>query len=199
MRTIAALAMILAVAGTTGCNVESNGHGDNKNVKVATPFGGMQVRTNESAVLAGIGLPTYPGATIVKKNQGDDGAADINMSFGNFQFKVKAVSYRTPDSPEKVLAFYKKALDHFGSVIECHNNQPVGTPTHTDEGLACDKDHDHTDDAKIQLKVGSERHQHIVGITPDNGGSKLALVSLDLPGDLHFGNGDDDRQEERKQ
>jgi hypothetical protein len=213
---IVALAMILAVAGTTGCNIESHGHGDNKNVKIATPFGGMQVKTNESAVVAGIGLPVYPGSTIVKKNQGDDGAADINMSFGSFQFKVKAASYRTPDSPQKVLDFYKKALSRFGSVIQCSHDRPIGTPTHTDEGLSCnDDDHhdggdiqinkgevqidDNNDSTAIELKVGSKKHRHVVDVHPENGGSKFGLVSLDLPLDFHPNNPDKDDRSEGKQ
>jgi hypothetical protein len=223
MRMIVALATVLAIAGTTGCNVESHGHGDNKNVKIATPFGGLQVRTNESAVLAGIGLPVYPGATIVKKNEGDDGAVDLNMSFGSYQFKVKAASYRTPDSPEKVLDFYKKALGRFGSVIQCSHNRPVGMPTHTDEGLTCEDDdhHDgsnhngnHHDDGNIRinkgdfpgndstetdLKAGSRKHRHVVNIHPDGGGSKFGLVSLELPVDFHPNNGDKDYQSEGKQ
>lgn len=213
MRMIAALAMVLAIAGTTGCNIESHGHGDNKNVKIATPFGGLQVRTNESVVVTGIGLPVYPGATIVKKNESDDGAVDLNMSFGSFQFKVKAASYRTPDSPEKVLNFYKKELARFGSVIQCLHDHPVGTPTHTDEGLTCeDDDHHDSDHININkgdlsdngndatsLKVGSKRRRHVVEIHPDGVGSKFGLVLLELPVDFHSDNGDKDPQSERKQ
>ena len=84
----------------SGCHVENNKNGDNKDVKIATPFGGMQVKTNDASVPGDIGLPTYPGATITKKdNDHDSQSADVNMSFGSFQMRVKAVSYRTDDSP----------------------------------------------------------------------------------------------------
>jgi hypothetical protein len=115
---------------------------------------------------------------------------------------VKAAAYRTPDSPEKVLAFYKKALRTFGSAIQCTNDRPVGIPTHTDEGLTCDKDSSHTgsgEGAELQLKTGSEKHQHIVDINPDNGGTKFGLVSLDLPLDHHSGPGDKDDRAEHMQ
>ncbi|MEO6803136.1 MAG: hypothetical protein ABI197_07830 [Granulicella sp.] len=213
MRMIVALAMVLAIAGTTGCNIETHGRGDNKNVKIATPFGGMQVRTNEAVVVTGIGVPVYPGSTIVKKDKGDDGAVDLNMSFGSFQMKVKAASYRTPDTPEKVLGFYKKELARFGSVIQCLHDRPVGMPTHTDEGLTC-QDDDHHDGDQVnldkgdlndngndatELKVGSKRRRHVVELHPDGAGTKFGLVLLELPGDFHSDSGDKGFQSEGKQ
>jgi len=82
-RTAVAAMMILATALVSGCRIESNKHGDNDNVKIATPFGGMSVKTNDAAVMDGLGLPVYPGAELVKKDK-NNGAADVNMSFGSF-------------------------------------------------------------------------------------------------------------------
>lgn len=186
------MAAVVAMVGTmvmSGCRIESNKHGDKENVRIATPFGGLQVKTDDSAVLNGMGLPAYPGATLVKKDE-DHGAADVNMSFGRFHLRVKAASYRTPDSPEKVEAFYRKALAQYGDVIQCSNDKPVGEPQQTSEGLTCDnykKHHVTIDDdmsRKMELKAGSKQHQHIVAINPDGDGTKLGLVALDLPGDF---------------
>jgi hypothetical protein len=193
------MTLAVAIAGTvlmSGCRVESNKQGGNENVKIATPFGGMQVKTNDATVLEGMGLPAYPGATLVK-NDKDHGAADVNMSFGSFHLRVKAASYRTPDSPDKVEAFYRKALGRYGSVIECSNDKPVGEPTRTEEGLTCDNDKKHveiTDDMsrKMELKAGSKQHQHIVAINPEGTGTKLGLVVLDLPG--HFSSDNENKQ-----
>src|ERR1700755_1987539 len=80
-----------------GCQVDSRDKGDGKEVKIATPFGGLHLTTNDKAVLEQIGLAAYPGATPVKKDK-EDGAADVDMSFGGFQLRVKAVGFRTPDS-----------------------------------------------------------------------------------------------------
>jgi hypothetical protein len=208
-------ALILALSCITGCHFDEDKHGDGKDVKFTTPFGGMQVKTNQDGNIAGLGLPVYPGAVPVKKVKSngdtDGGSADINMSFGSFQLKVKAVDYRSDDSPQKLFDFYKKALGRYGSVIQCHNDRPVGTPTRTDEGLTCEEsDHDRDRDrgnsdsrgsregaapfdgsAKVQLKAGSRKHQHIVDINPDNGGSKFGLVALDLPVDFNFGDKSD--------
>jgi len=194
MRTSRIL-VALALASTlslTACSIEKNGSHDNENVKISTPFGGMSVKTNENVVVADIGLPVYPGATVVKKDK-DSGAADLNMSFGSFQLRVKAISYHTGDSSDKVLAFYQKALGRYGDVIHCEGNKPVGSPMQTSEGLACSDHvdpHIHTDihadvgdinNAKIELKAGSHLHQHIVAIDTQSDGTKFGLVALDLP------------------
>ncbi len=195
-RTAVAAMMIAATALMSGCRIESDKHGDNDNVKIATPFGGMSVKTNDAAVMDGMGLPVYPGAELVKKDR-NNGAADVNMSFGGFQLRVKAASYRTQDSPEQVTAFYRKALRRYGDVIQCRNNKAVGTPAYTAEGLGCDNEKDNhisvNDDmpGKMELKAGSKQHQHIVAVDSEGNGTKFGLVALDLPGHLSFGDKDD--------
>jgi hypothetical protein len=211
MQTVAAAALMAGVSMmAVGCRVDEHKNGGGEDVKIATPFGGMSVKTSDTGVIDGLGLPVYPGAELVKKkNNGDksDGSADVNMSFGSFQLRVKAVSYRTPDSPEKVQAFYRKALSRYGVVIDCVDNRPVGTPVQTPEGLTCadekKKNHintDVTDSSKHELKTGSEQHQHIVGIDPEGAGTKFGLVALDLPGHITFdGDGKSDNKNEKVQ
>jgi hypothetical protein len=89
---------------------------------------------------------------------------------------------------DKVEAFYRNDLKRFGDVIACRGNKPVGEPTRTMNGLTCeDSSHKHIsvgdsdDHNEFHLKAGSPGHQHIVGLQPDHGGTKFALVMLDLP------------------
>lgn len=187
-RTLLALTAVLTV---TGCHVDANKNSSNEKVNISTPFGDMSVKTNAEAVGEGVGLPVYPGATLISKehNQNDDGAADVNMSFGNFHLGVKALSYQTQDDPGKVLAFYRPAMAKFGTVILCNGDHPVGSPDTTQDGLTCsDDDHSHpkvrikVDPHKEQLKAGSKRHQHIVDVSKKDGFTKIGLVALDLPG-----------------
>ena len=198
VKRIVSVGLILGVVAMNGCKIDSNKQGGNENVKIATPFGGMQVKTNESDAISGIGLPVYPGAEFVKKNDKDKGAADVNLSFGSFQLRVKAANYRTSDAPDKVSAFYRAALARYGDVIQCENNKPVGSPTRTADGLGCDNDKDNHVTAnegssgKMELKAGSKQHQHIVAVEPESTGTKFGLVALDLPG--HITVGDDDKQ-----
>ena len=193
MRIVACVAAVGAVALMTGCRVENHKDGNSDNVKIATPFGGMSVKTNDNVVIDELGLPVYPGAAVVKKDK-DNGAADVNMSFGKYSLRVKAVSFTTTDKQEDVLAFYRKGLSRYGDVIECHGSQSVGL-ARTSEGLTCDKNkgtHITTDDkAKLELKAGSNKHQHIVAIEESSGGmTKFGVVALDLPGEVSSDDGD---------
>ena len=201
MRVAGVVAAGVAAALLAGCRVQTDKHGDSDNVKISTPFGGMQVKTNDAVVVEDLGLPAYPGAQLVKKDK-DDGSADVNMNFGSFQLRVKAVSYQTGDSPEKVEAFYRAGLKQFGDVIACRDNRVVGTPAKTLEGLTCDnevKNHISVDDKPskggLELKAGSQQHQHIVEIDAEGGGTKIGLVALDLPGDATSQSGDEQNRQ----
>src|SRR5580698_3861403 len=136
-RAIVAISALVVVSGMlTGCRVEEDKHGDSKDVRISTPFGGMHIKTNDADVLETIGVGLYPGATPEKKNN-DDGAADVDMNFGGYQLRVKAAGFWTSDSPDKVEAFYRSELKRYGDVIACHGTHPVGLPTKTLEGLTC--------------------------------------------------------------
>lgn len=188
-------------AGLAGCriHVDKDANGQEKNVQVDTPFGGVHVNTDQISA-ADLGLPVYPGAEIVK-DKDHDKSADVNMGFGEWTLRVRAVNYATADSQDKVTAFYKKALGRYGDVITCQGNAPVGTPTSTAEGLTCASDGNHghvrIDDKDygsnggFELKAGSQRHQHIVGFEDrENGKTRFALVALDLPASASGGKTD---------
>ena len=187
----------LSLLNAIGCRIDTHKSNGNDDVKIATPFGGMSVKTNDAMVQEGIGLAVYPGSTLVKKNK-DDGAADVNMSFGSFHLRVKAATYHSVDDPDKVLAFYRNDMARYGTVILCRHNQPIGQPDHTADGLTCDQDKSsarfQVDDEKSsrELKAGSKQRQHIVSVDSDGPGTKIGLVALELPG--HFGNSSDDKQ-----
>lgn len=198
-RPVPAVLLIATTLAVSGCYVSSHksGNGKNDNVDIGTPFGGMHVKTNDAADVSGIGLTVYPGSIPAKDDKGkDDQAADINMSFGDFHLGVKAASFTTTDSPAKVEAFYRNDMKRYGDIIKCHGDVTIGQPTRTAQGLTC-KDHDdNKGDNKIhanvndhespELRAGSPKHQHIVSIEPKNGGTKIGLVQLDLPGNMDF-------------
>jgi hypothetical protein len=186
------LAGLALAVGVAGCrvHVDKGANGEDKNVQVDTPFGGVHVNTDQVSA-SDLGLPVYPGAESVK---GDDNhkSADVHLGFGEWTLRVRAVTYATSDSQEQVAAFYKKALGRYGDVLTCENKSPVGTPTVTAEGLTCadngnggkvkidSKDYGSKDG--LQLKAGSKRHQHIVGFDrPKDGKTMFGLVALDLP------------------
>jgi hypothetical protein len=192
------LCSVLALtAAMAGCrvHVDKDSNGQEKTVQVDTPFGGVHVNTDQTTA-ADLGLPVYPGSETVKDDD-EHKSADVHLGFGEWQLRVRAVSYSTPDSQDKVTAFYKKALGRYGDVITCQGNTPVGTPTATTEGLTCADDKNNTKTVQIdrgdygtgkdslELKAGSKRHQHIVGFENSKAGqTRFALVALDLPAGL---------------
>lgn len=190
-------AVAAGMVSTSGCRVDQHKNGNHEDVKIATPFGGLSVKTDDAAVQAGVGLSLYPGAILVKdrhkdKEGDDDGAADVNLSFGSFHLGVKALSYSTPDSPEKVLAFYRKDMARYGQVVLCRDKRAVGTPVETQDGLTCLENNKKVkmqgmsgDEGSFgELKAGSKLHQHIVSIDEQGLGTKFGLVALDLPAHL---------------
>lgn len=179
------VAAALLLGSLAGCHVNTHKSGDGKdNVDIGTPFGSMQVRTDNNANGAQTGLTPYPGATLVKKDKDDDGAADINMSFGSFKLGVHAVDLRTSDPEDKVIAFYRHDMARYGDVLTCHGRVPVGTPVRTSHGLTCGSDQNkaNVDADHLELRAGSEQHQHIVGVHTEDGSTRIGLVALDLPG-----------------
>ena len=188
---VVGLALLAGISGCFRVHVDKDANGEDKNVKVDTPFGGVHVNTNQTSA-ADLGLPVYPGA----KQVADDDkhkSADVHLGFGEWELRVRAVSYGTSDTQDQVLAFYKKALGRYGDVVTCQGKAAVGAPTATSEGLSCaddgnganfkiDKKDYGSSDNGLELKAGSKRHQHIVGFENSKGGeTRFALVALDLP------------------
>jgi hypothetical protein len=199
------LAALVLAAGIAGCrvHVDKGANGEDKNVQVDTPFGGVHVNTDQTTA-ADLGLPVYPGAQTVRDDD-EHKSADVHLGFGQWELRVRAVSYATPDSQDKVAAFYKKALGRYGDVITCQGNRPVGTPIATSEGLTCADDKNNTSTVQIdrgdygsgknglELKAGSKRRQHIVGFEDSKDDrTRFALVALDLPVGLDQDSGKSD-------
>ncbi|HTD55542.1 MAG TPA: hypothetical protein VK670_09180 [Silvibacterium sp.] len=181
------LAAVTVLALVSGCRiqVDKSKDGQDKNVKIDTPLGGLHVRAGDTSA-ADVGLPAYPGAQIVPDKDGDK-SADVHFGFGEWQFRVKAVHYETGDPQENVVAFYRKALGRYGDVIECQGNQAVGSPAATREGLTCSDDKGNTkvhvsEDSSLSLRAGSRHHQHIFALDKDHRAeTRFSLVELQLP------------------
>ncbi len=158
-------------------NVKKNGEGQDQNVDINTPFGGIHV--NQNVDVRDTGLPVYPGARPKQKSgSGEEKSANVNISGGGYGLRVVAVEYESGDEPGKVVAYYLDQLKKFGSVLQCHTSR---------HGTHYGRSHDHgnSDQLKcegdnsgktIELKAGTESNQHIVSIEPRGNGSDFALV-----------------------
>jgi hypothetical protein len=202
------LVCLALAAGISGCRVrvDKGASGEDKNVRVDTPFGGIHVNTDQTTA-ADLGLQVYPGAQIVA-DKDDSKSADVHMGFGRWELRVKAVNYSVADSQDKVVAFYKKSLARYGDVLSCQDEKPVGAPAKTAEGLTCSDDganvkvtdhsatySSHPDDNQkgFELKAGSRRHQHVVAFKSSAPGqTRFSLIALDLPSEGNVSSGQSD-------
>jgi hypothetical protein len=189
-RAIASL-LFAALPLVVGCsiNVDKGKNGEDKKVKIDTPLGNIHVNADKPPTNLGIAL--YPGA-VAKPDHDGDKDADVQLGFGEWKMRVQVAHFNTGDDRDKVLAYYRKSLSRYGDVIECRDDQPIGSPERTSEGLTCserEKDHHvnmNTGDHGLTLRAGSKRHQHIVAFDKDDadsasGPTKFTLIALDLP------------------
>ena len=110
------LALIVVVAGvaiwTAAHIVSRNVHvqveqagGGKQEVSIKTPIGSFEVHREVNE--ASLGLPIYPGATRVKDN--DSATVSIGIA-DEAKVRILVGKFETPDSYEKVRAFYHERL-----------------------------------------------------------------------------------------
>ena len=184
LRVVAALILLPSLAGCS-VKVHKGENGEDKDVEVRLPVGGVHVRQGPPSA-ADIGLPTYPGSSTMPDNNHD--SADVHVGFGDWQMHLRVAKYQSRDPQTKVTGFYRTALSQYGVVLACRGVEPVGTPTVTEEGLSCREDlggsHVNDNEGGFNLRAGSKRHQHIVQLrSGDGGGTEFTLLRLDLPGE----------------
>ncbi|MGF7179412.1 hypothetical protein [Tunturiibacter psychrotolerans] len=155
------------------------------------PGTNVELHANSHITARDIGLPAYPGATLLKDDD-NSSSVDLGVTFGDFHFKMMVANYLTGHSPTEVLAFYRKSLSHYGEVLECDHGKPVGSVTATRSGLTCADDeggHVQVNDSKDssnghELRAGSPLRYRLVGIDkPKDGATHFGLVYLELPKD----------------
>ena len=157
-------------------NVKKEQNGEDKQVDIDTPVGGIHV--SKGANVADLGLPVYPGARLKQKDfNGDDKSANVNISGFGFGVKVVALQYESDDSPSRLVAYYRDQLQKYGHVLECHTRHldmdtDMKGSDHGSHELTCEG----TSGDNIELKVGTKENQHIVAVEPEGKGSSFSLV-----------------------
>ncbi|HET6178722.1 MAG TPA: hypothetical protein VFE61_17475 [Candidatus Sulfotelmatobacter sp.] len=171
---LAVLAALLLPACSV--NVKKEKNGEDKQVDISTPVGGIHV--SKGANVADVGLPVYPGARLKQKeSNGDDKSANVNISSFGFSLKVVALQYESDDSPEKLVAFYQNQLKKYGNVLTCHTHHldvdaDIKDSDHGSHELSCAG----ASGTNTELKVGTKENQHIVAVESDGKGSTFSLV-----------------------
>jgi hypothetical protein len=157
----------------------------NEKVDVRSSVGDFHLGADADARKAG--LPLYPGAH--EKTAKDSDKVNLGLLTEAFGFKLVVVNYESDDEPAKVIDFYRTKLSKYGKVLECHTKEHGGNVDVTDN----DKDSEKSKELKCEgdnqgpvteLKVGTQKHQHVVAVEPRNTGkgSTFAIVYVHAQG-----------------
>jgi hypothetical protein len=171
------LGALLLTLFACSINVKKEPDGQDKQVDINTPLGGIHV--SKAATADDVGLPVYPGSRLKPKDSSnDDKSANVNISGFGYGVKVVALQYESDDAPSKLVAFYKDQLKKYGSVLECHTSGHVDFDADIDKSgkrsreLTCAGDKGNN----TELRVGTRDNQHIVAIEPQGNGATFSLV-----------------------
>ena len=171
---VVSIAAAILLLSACSVNVRKDQNGQDKQVDIRSPLGGIHVGKGVNP--DDVGIAVYPGATLKEKGNGEDKSANVNLSGFGYGLKVVALEYESTDSPDKLVAFYKDQLKKYGSVLVCHTagmNVNAGIRKHDDSNeLTCESD----GGQNVELKVGTRDDQHIVAIESSGSGSNFSLV-----------------------
>ncbi len=161
------LAVVIALGGCTVSTHESKGESGKKNedVDIRTPVGSLTVHSGDVDA-KDTGLSVYPGARVT------------TTSF--FGVKVVAVKFASDDSPDKILAFYRKDMARYGNLIECDTKTVSFHPRKHDPDAPVRCEGDGGMRNIKELKAGVESNQHVVAVQPKGSGSEFSLVFVRL-------------------
>jgi hypothetical protein len=143
---------------------------------------GAGIYFNAEANAKDVGLPIYPGARPHKDKDEDKPSAKFGLWGSTFAFKLAVVKLESNDSPQKVAAYYKKALAKYGTVLDCgaaSSQTSDKDESESSKKLTCEDDK--SKPGEMEFKAGTKEKQHIVGIQPNGSGSLFQLVYVQSP------------------
>jgi len=150
-----------------------------KHIDIQSSAGDLHAGNDADARKAG--LPLYPGARL-RHDEENSSAANLSLFTDAFGVKLVIAKYDSDDAPVKIIDFYRDKLKKYGKVIECHTREHGGAHADINDDdkeqskeLKCEGDNT---GPVTELKVGTENHQHVVAIEPNQTGkgANFALV-----------------------
>ncbi len=178
-----ALCGLLSLAALSAAGQEKDKTG--VNVTVTSKDGseaGLVISAQATAKEAG--LPLYPGAIPHKDEKNDSSAANLGLWGSTFGFKLVVLKMESSDSPEKVAAYYQKALGKYGTVLNCSGAskaQGDKDKSNNSNKLTCDDDH--ADAGEMVFKAGTKEKQHLVSVKPNGTGCIFNLLYIEARSD----------------
>jgi len=142
---------------------------------------GAGIYFNAEASAKDVGLPIYPGARPHKEKDDDSTSAKFGLWGSSFAFKLAVLKLGSNDSPQKVAAFYKKALARYGNVLDCSEASSQGEKNGSESSKKLTCEDDKPKPGGMEFKAGTKEKQHIVGIEPNGNGTLFQLVYVESP------------------
>jgi len=127
-----------------------------------------------------VGLPLYPGARPHKDKSDESPAVQLGLWGGSSGFKLAVLKLESNDAPEKVAAFYRKALAKYGKVVDCgDSSKATGEKAkgNSSNELGCEEER--PESGELVLKAGTKEEQHVVGIKANGGLTVFQLVYVE--------------------
>ena len=137
---------------------------------------GVGIEFSPKASSKDIGLPVYPGSTPHRDDSSDSQSVRMGLWGAGSGFKLAVVKMDSVDAPEKVAAYYKKALAKYGKVLDCTHPPAASDSDKNSNALTCGNDK--PDAGGMLFKSGTKEKQHIVNVKPNGSGSTYDLVAL---------------------
>ena len=139
-----------------------------------------------------VGLPLYPGSHRHQDSSDDSSSLNMGLWGGSSGFKMVVLKMDSADSPDKIAAFYRKALSKYGKVLTCSGpgSDPASAAKDSSADASKDSakstslscDNDKPDKSDIELKAGTKQKQHVVGITAEGAVTTYHLVYIETRG-----------------
>ena len=137
------------------------------------------IASNEASAKE-VGLPLYPGARPHKDDPDNSSAVQLGLWGRSSGFKLAVLTLESDDAPEKVAAFYRKALAKYGRVLDCANSsKPTGEKEkgNSSNELGCEDER--PESGGFVLKAGTKEEQHVVGIEAKGGLTVFHLIYVE--------------------
>jgi hypothetical protein len=102
---------------------------------------------------------------------------------GNSGFKLAVLKLEANDAPEKVAAFYRKALAKYGKVLDCTDSSKAAgekAKGNSSNELGCEDEKPKS--GEFVLKAGTKEEQHVVGIHASGELTVFDLVYVETRG-----------------
>ena len=135
---------------------------------------------SDEASAKDVGLPLYPGARPHKDDSDNSSAVQLGLRGGSSGFKLAVLKLESNDAPEKVAAFYRKALAKYGRVLDCANSSKSTTGKenrNSSNELGCEDEQPAS--GEFVLKAGTKEEEHVVGIEVKGGLTVFHLVYVE--------------------